>query len=1120
MDLSVAMRLVMVRAQTEAQNMDVQKVYPEHISLGILKLPELSIHDTFRTFDNKAEIETDIQSVKSQLEQKAIYTAEGRQRLRRALRMSEPPGDANSAVSELLAKASKQGSRNVIYASDVLQILLNEPTPIIKVLFINPDDVALNKPNKRKSAKKLASLTERVAKMQYALLKSVRGQDHAVRTFADGIFNAEVMADSGNKRNQPKAIFLFAGPPGVGKTYLAQEASKSLALPFRQFDMSNFSDHQAHSNLIGFNPSYKAAKPGLLSGFVKDNPNCILLFDEIEKAHLNTIHLFLQILDAGTLHDDFLDESVSFNDTFIIFTTNAGRQLYETGKNLSDIARQTILEAVGADTDSRGNPFFPAAICSRLAMGYPVMFNHLQTHELVAIAQSELNRMAMLFYQQFDVRISMDNLLASVILFSEGGLVDARTLRAQTELFFKNEVFKLCRLWGQDKLADAFIQIDKLHFSAEDNFYEDLRSLFGISETPQISFFGQGHYAEILKSNLPEFNILVAADVETAMKIVGENDLLFVLLEVSVEGNIQPSGTIAYFERVPVAAASLQPVNELLRTINERLPDLPVYLLDTGNPNIDDELEAAFVQKSARGKHKWSANDISVLTDEITYLSIQLHLQGVAASLAAESKILSFETAPKLSKNEREATIRLREFYVRRSVRGGDSDNVLDETERPSVKFADVIGARTAKEELQFFVNYIRNPKKFFAQGLKPPKGVLLYGPPGTGKTLLAKAMAGESDVAYIPAVGSGFVTRWQGSGPKAVRELFNRARRYAPAIIFIDEIDAIGRTRGQRQVGHGEEMALNALLAGMDGFTFDPKHPVFVLAATNFDVEEGKGGIGTIDAALARRFDRKILVDLPDKSDRKQFLEIMINKQINNEVTLEMIERLAKRSTGLSLANLSSVIEFAVRMAVKNKDILNDACLEEAFETTLHGEKKDWGREYLECVACHEAGHAYMCHLAGTTPAYLTIVARGNHGGYMEHADTETRPVQTKRELLEKIRTTLGGRAAEIVYYGEQEGLSSGAGGDLKYAAKVAKIIVCNYGMDDEIGFSALLSKEIGDGVIAEKVANRISELMKELFDETVQKITEGKVKIDSLVEALLEKNKMSSEEIISILD
>jgi len=291
------------------------------------------------------------------------------------------------------------------------------------------------------------------------------------------------------------------------------------------------------------------------------------------------------------------------------------------------------------------------------------------------------------------------------------------------------------------------------------------------------------------------------------------------------------------------------------------------------------------------------------------------------------------------------------------------------------------------------------------------------------------------------------------------------------------------------------------------------------VLAATNFDVEEGKGGIGTIDAALARRFDRKILVDLPNKDDRRRYLAYMLGKREGHTVTETMLERLSGRSAGLSLANLESVIELAARNAAKKGVSLCDEILEEALELTRHGEQKNWGHEYLERVARHESGHAYLCYLSGSTPSYLTIVARGSHGGYMEHADTESSPLQTKEALLARIRTSLGGRAAELVYYGSEDGVSTGASGDLESATRIAKAMLIHYGMDDKFGLSALSREEAERGPLAADIARKTNEILKEQMDKTVSLIRSDKNKIDKLVTALLEKNKLTREEMELIL-
>ena len=244
----------------------------------------------------------------------------------------------------------------------------------------------------------MGELTRTLKQLRSELLEKIFGQDHAVNTFVEGLFSAEVLASADKERKKPRAVFLFTGPPGVGKTFLAENGTKALGRTFERFDMSSYSDHQVSVHLLtGVQRSYQGAHPGELTGFVKKHPNAVLLFDEIEKAHLNVIHLFLQILDQGTLEDQFTEEDVSFRDTIIIFTTNAGRKLYDdpnaSGVHMANtnFQRKTILNALESEKDQRtGRPFFPQAIVSRMATGYPLMFNHLGVNELERIAAAEI----------------------------------------------------------------------------------------------------------------------------------------------------------------------------------------------------------------------------------------------------------------------------------------------------------------------------------------------------------------------------------------------------------------------------------------------------------------------------------------------------------------------------------------------------------------------------------------------------------------------------------------------------------------------------------------------------------------------------------------------------------
>ena len=1163
MNLSLSMEFVLLRAAQEAAAFSGSTMSLEHLFLGILKLPEVKGSEVVTDASRAEEFDREAAEVAEIARKKGWDTAVMRRKLRNCLTGERPPQNAEQQISLVLSSASyhaqKDRGSETVTAADVLGAILRHPSAMLTVLL--EEGKAVSNPNREEEPAAeelppepegiafLPQLTARVRAMRYELLSEIYGQDHAVHALAEGIFSAEVLAASDSKRKGPRAVFVFAGPPGVGKTFMAERAAAALKLPYKRFDMSSYADHQAHMGLIGFAPSFKDAKPGALTGFVADHPRCLLLFDEVEKANRNTIQLFLQILDGGHLHDDYTDRDVDFRDTMVIFTTNAGRQLYEAEKTVNPAAlpRQSIISALENDIDpSTRQPYFPAAICSRLSTGFVLLFNHLNAYDRERICETELQRFCSMFEKQYGIRVDYDRLLPATLLFSEGTKSDARTLRAQTELFCKNEIYRLCSLWSEDNFEKALESLHDIHFSLDtDSAPETVQQLFVNPERPEILLCGSSALCESLAASLPDFRLLCASTPEEAFRIAGGHEPLFMLSEFETDnGRDEPSPfddplteddwdeaittrllsetdedkMISSFDSLPVAAVSVHRQVSFLKELRERAPDLPVYLLESPQQRIDDEMMGIFSRIGVRGKLLTPSGDSDVFAEQLQQLSEQCYLQNVAAAMGSEQQILSFVAEPVLSQDAHTAIIRLTELMKKRAVNAEDADDLLDDVERSTIHFDDVIGADDAKEELRFFVEYLKNPKSFLSRGLKPPKGVLLYGPPGTGKTLLARAMAGEAEVAFIATEATNFVTKWQGSGTESVRTLFRKARRYAPSIVFIDEIDAIGRARGGSGSGREEEMALNALLTEMDGFRTDPRRPVFVLAATNFGVdEESAGRIGSIDPALSRRFDRKILVELPTRDQRRAYLEKMVGA--GSMITAAMLDRMAGRSAGMSLADLSAVLEQAARIAVRKNAPVSDEDLDEAFEQSRHGSEKEWGESYMERVAYHESGHALLCCLGGRTPSYLTIVARGNHGGYMEHADTEDTPLRTRKEIIARIRTSLGGRAAELVRYGEEDGVSTGASGDLEQATKLAAALLSQYGMDGEFGLAALSTENLLRGPMAEKTLSRINEILSEELKNAVNLLNEHRVQLDLLALTLLQKNKLTQEEIETLM-
>lgn len=953
----------------------------------------------------------------------------------------------------------------------------------------------------------IPAILKETEKVRKALFNAVYGQDHAVSSFVTGFFQSELSAAVLDKRDKPRASFLFAGPPGVGKTFLAEQAAAALGLPFMRFDMSEYSEKESNLEFAGSDKVYKNGAEGNVTGFVSKNPRCVLLFDEIEKAHLNIIYLFLQLLDAGVLRDNFTDEEVSFKDAIVIFTTNVGKRMYDDDTvNLLTVSKKSVLKALSTEINPvTGAPAFPAAICSRFSAGNVVMFNRLDAGYLIKISEREINKNISAISQKTGLKIDCDPVVPCAILFSQGGRADARTVKGKSASFVYGELYELFRLLQSERSSLPPEKLKSVKFKLDFSGCGEAEELFKKPGKPGILVFAEKKEAASL-GKIRSADVYAADSLAMAKKIAAEEDISLVLCDVKCG----LSGDIDVLNIEDANCAGI----EFFKYATEFMRK-PLYVF-TDPANLTDEEAESLTARGARGVIS-PKEDAKVLGERLCELANHEYLRYNLIKLARANKVLSFGTSQKLAGNGAEIT--LYGFTLKSAVDAEDNNGVLSDIDRPDIKFDDVIGAKDAKEELAYFVKYLKNPGEYARKGLKMPKGVILFGPPGTGKTMLAKAMAGESDVTFIHTEGNKFLKKFVGEGTAAVHDLFAAARKYAPSILFIDEIDAIGKERGQGAEESHTDDVLTALLAEMDGFKTDGDRPVFVLAATNYGADPDSPR--RLDPALLRRFDRRIYMDLPDKDERMKFIRLKVGKIKNHSLTEGQLENIAVRSTGSSLAELDSVFELALRNTIKSDEAtLTDEILEDAFETYNGGEIKKWSDTELLRTARHEAGHAVMCWAGGEKPSYLTIVARGSHGGYMQHGDAEKKGIYTKNELLARVRTCLGGRAAEMAYYGDEDGLSSGASGDLNTATAIVRSMICDYGMDEKTGLCSINSGELKNSQYFGNILARVNEVLSAELERAKKVINANRGAIDSLTDRLLEKNSLKLEEIAEILE
>ncbi len=871
---------------------------------------------------------------------------------------------------------------------------------------------------------RLAVASQKYREFREEVKAVVAGQNAAVDAFAMAGMNSEIALPG---ENHPQAAFLFAGPPGVGKTFLAQTAAKAMGRPFKRFDMSSYATDKSELGLIGSETLFKDPMEGTLVSYVEDHPDAVLLFDEIEKAHPDVIKLFLSVLDGARLENKMLSTQTDFSRTMVIFTTNAGRALYEnTRHSISGTPTDVVIEALKKEGAEQGRQAFPPEMCSRLASQNIVMFDRLGIEDMLRLVSGRMEKVQKELVLSTGVLVNWDKRLPMLLLLHEGR-ADVRMATAKAEQFLRKTVFDLAEDLAGMKVGKRVKQV-----------------VIGIDADPK-----------------------------------SEQERKF------------------------------------LDLFNKDSTPAPKNLL-----------------------------------------------QKRFDALVGRNKVFGFETRVELPKRRVKAdtagtpTIRviLSDLTIRDAVHTDDRDLLVAIEERPTTRFEDVIGAENAKRELRDFGRFLTDPEDYRKSALNVPKGILLYGPPGTGKTMLARAMAGETDATFLSISASNLIASYLGEGEERLKKLFATARKYAPAIIFVDEVDAIAKERIGGVYGSANESVLNQFLTEMDGFAQNEDAPVYVIAATNFPVESDNPLMGKLDAAFTRRFANRIEVDLPTKQEREEFLKKRVFAEDGGEkgqrhgakasrkvgerrgaeagaepmpgsaipehdITLAGVQALAARTPGESLAVLENILELAFRSAAGRGVKPSDELLDEAMHEYFYGEKRpEPDEQQLMQTAIHEAAHAYVCAKSGRSPEYLTVVNRGNYGGYMQPEEQENRQHYTREEFLWKIRVALAGRGGEKLFYGEEAAMNTGAASDLRKASGLVMSMLTEFGMCDGHLFCPQV-EDLQKSPAYPEYVQQAEQILQEQALVCEKLLAEGRETIERVARTLVEKNHLGREELAELL-
>lgn len=938
---------------------------------------------------------------------------------------------------------------------------------------------------------------QNIALLKAALLDKVKGQQHAVDAFVRAYFGAETLVAKEHKG--PLATFLFAGPPGCGKTYLSECAAEFIKdRKFARFDMSEYSEYGASVN------------SGPIMSFIAGNPDGILLFDEIEKASMSNLKMFLQILDAGSIRT-YMGDEVSFRNAILIFTTNVAKNLYdeEASGNLSGVSKSTIISALESDINPmNGKPYFPRELVSRWAKGTVVLFNRLEPYALKEIVLKELENRLATAKENTGLQIECDNdIIASLIMYSAGGAADARTMVGEVMRFVESELFDAVsqltrRNMNVDALKKVYIDVDYRKPQVRDIFEQT-------GKLPVLFAAEQGYVREIRRVEGRQGKIKVMSGKDLASVIsCCDGEVGAVVLDVLLKEK-NPGDRPSDLEDVNSAGV------DIFEYLTGNHPDIPVYILNDEERGFEDAELDSFLARGAKGIMHFRKGDDAYIAKQIEFIRNSTVTGNSFYKMAKASYVLRYNCAQQIEEDGAAIRISVRRLEKKRAVRADDVNSLVADVSRPRIKFADVVGATDVKNAMKACVDYLLNPKKFAGSGLKAPKGILLYGPPGTGKTMLAKALAGETDVAFIEKNGTEFFKKYVGEGPESIRRMFSTARKYAPAIIFIDEVDAFAKKRIGSEFTHYSEQLLTTFLSEMDGFRSHPDKPVILVCATNYSIKDGdpgSGKAGALDPAFVRRFDRKILVGLPELDDRRALIRHFLRLCGADVAALEKgIDVLAKKSEGYNNDALRQLIENLVKeKGAKNVTVKN---LEEAYDGETYGKERQRSDKARLRTARHETGHAIVSWACGIVPSYVTIISRGDYGGYMMSYEEE-RGIR-KSDMFDGICISLGGRAAELVYYGKEDGLSAGPSEDLRSATRLAANIVGNFGMTEG---RLAVADDFGDEV-AKEVYDEANAILLAQCDRAVGIVTGYRDAADKLVEALMQYNSIDGKEITDIL-
>jgi cell division protease FtsH len=916
-------------------------------------------------------------------------------------------------------------------------------------------------------------------KIQKSLNNRVIGQEAAVSSLCQGYLTSSIEAANG-----PRSIYTFAGPSGVGKTYLASQLQSQLnefeqsGYLFTTFNMEQYSDERDAKKLFGSGIQYVDSSLGMLTFAVRAQPRQVLLFDEIEKADGSVIQSLLSVLDSGLTKDQTSQEEIDFSQCIIIFTTNLGQDVLQSNPQNSALSIFDLLRQ--SENPSNRTKLSPEFI-NRLAKGFPILFSELKVNHLVRLAEMQVNQLESSSAQ---ISYNWPHNFASLMLQSMSPDISVRALKSN---FAKHKSMILSR-------ATPYFTEDDLQVKFQVNIEQteiDLES----RPVQLLLLDDDSNVFEQVKAHQADCGISLCADVVGLRHAIESchPDALLIDIETINKNNIQLGDAIS----------------ELFAR-NNKTPIFTYQLVGANNKQIE--------QNSAhevREHFRLNINDFSAsFTNMLTRVNYYLDTEHKIFNMKRRNEQLQYQC--EVIKQGDIFQANYKQLSVTQLVQSSDlKEGELFKHSLPTLKLDDVIGLDRAKKRLVDVVNWLKSPEKLANFGVKVPSGFLFAGPPGTGKTFLAKALAGESGLPFFSVSSSELSDSHAGGTTQNIKKLFATARKYAPSIIFIDEIDAIAGKRSSSSQGADRDrnLTVNALLTEMDGFT-PQSDPIFILAATNYPQ--------LLDSAIVRpgRFDETIYCELPNVEARKQFFT-RFSKKHQVSFTDEEVKQLISSSQGMSSAEIEQVFREAIYQAVGENKALTSEEIKQTMIRVSYGLPSDHivlSKQEKLRTAYHEAGHLLLTKLLFPKQPidFVTIEPRNNALGFVATRAADEYESLSSIRVKHRLEVLLAGRVAEKIYTGSVDEISSGASGDIEKATQLAMHVIYEGGLDAAVGpVNVGLLTKFEESDLLLKAQSAVQRWLLEAEKSVEARLIEHREQLDHIANTLVDKESLIGEEI-----